>query len=265
MSGKVLVDQANFLADVDPGVREMVAIHGNAGHREKLYGDSQERAREAALPLPKKNDVEFLRSDNMSIDTYFYQRFPRQFAKLGFTRPNEISLEHCHADDPGIVFFGGSEWGRVARDIATVPAEDRPYFVLCVFMAVVTDQCLHSYFPESYLAWRKHTNFPKFGWTGFGSHHENPFKLLWAPEREKCVNVDAVLDLMSEFAAFFSDATNRFFSANIPDVDPKAFFESIMQDRAYAFDEGRLVQGFQAQLHAMASRSSDLPDRSLQN
>jgi hypothetical protein len=247
-------DRDQLLEDVDPGVREMVAIHGNATHREKLYIDSVESVREAALPLLKKIDVaEVLRSEEISIDTYFYQLFPRQLAKLEFTTPNAISLRHVHADDPGIVFFGGMEWGRVARDIATVPAEARAYFVLSVFMAVLTDQCLHNHFPASYSAWRKSTNFPKFGWTGFGSHHENPFKLLWAPEREKCVNVDVVLDLMPGFVAFFFDASNRFFAANIPDVDPMAFFESIMQDRAYVFDEGRLVQSFKGQFHAMVS------------
>lgn len=138
---------------------------------------------------------------------------------MTFHRPNEIIRKQLIKDD-AVVFFGGEDWKAVSNDLSGIPQEDRPYFILCLLMVVLTDQCLYTYQPDSYASWRKVTSFPKFGWAGFGAHNENPLKILWAPEREKVVNVDEVLKLIPQFVEFMLTETKSYFQDSLSSVNP---------------------------------------------
>lgn len=153
--------------------------------------------------------------------------------------------------DPAVVFFGGPDWENVAVDFANVPERDLFRFVLCLFMVVLTDQALYTYFRDSYDTWRRNTNFPKFGWSGFGPHNENPFKILWAPEREQAVNTEQVLALVPEFASFFVNETEAYFIQHLPTVEIHGYFGAIKGDRGYAFNEGVVVPRVKAEFEAL--------------
>ena len=180
---------------------------------------------------------------------YFYNTFPSRLRLLEFRRPNQIVREHIMRDD-SVVFFGGRDWESVSDDLSQISEEDRPYFILSLFMVVLTDQCLYTYQPNSYRVWRQKTNFPKFGWSGFGPHNENPLKILWAPEREHAVIINDVLNLIPHFVTFMLEETRNFFSRNLPEVDPLDYFECIRKDSAYTFDEGQIVQRFKTEFEA---------------
>jgi len=184
---------------------------------------------------------------------YFYQTFPSQLARLEFRRPNEVVRESIMRD-PAVVFFGGPNWDHVQADMAPIPDDDRSKFILFLFMIVLTDQALYTYNRDSYDAWRAQTKYPKFGWSGFGPHNENPFKILWAPEREQTVDVDQVLAMVPQFVRFLVDETRTFFGQHLPDVNVAAYFAAIRHDAGYAFNQGMFVPAVKAQLEALTNR-----------
>ena len=184
---------------------------------------------------------------------YFYGQFRTQLAGLAFLRPDNVVREHIMRD-PAVVFFGGPDWENVASDLASVPERDRPQFVLCLFMVVLTDQSLYTYVLDSYDPWRRETNYPKFGWSGFGPHNENPFKILWAPEREQVVNTNEMLALAPEFATFFVNETKAYFGQHLPAVKIRGYFDAIRGDRGYAFNEGVVVPSVKAEFEALTMR-----------
>lgn len=137
---------------------------------------------------------------------YFYNTFANQLRLLAFCRPSQIVRERIMQDE-SVVFFGGPDWESVSDDVFRIPEGDRPFFILSLFMVVLTDQCLYTYQRNSYQVWRQKTNFPKFGWTGYGPHNENPLKILWAPEREHAVIIDEILNLIPNFVRFMLEET----------------------------------------------------------
>lgn len=116
----------------------------------------------------------------MKIGPYFKDEFPHHMRRLHFKHPNRIVSVDIMGE-PGVLFFGGQDWRNVERDLQEIPGNYRPAFVFSLFVITLTDQCIHSHFKESYPRWRSLTNFPKFGWAGFGYHMLNLRILHWAP------------------------------------------------------------------------------------
>ena len=155
--------------------------------------------------------------------------------------------------DPSVVFFGGPDWENVADDLANIPAPDRSRFILSLFMVVLTDQALYRHFRQSYDAWRRKTNYPKFGWSGFGPHNENPFKILWAPEREHIIDNNELLALAPDFVRFFVDEATAYFRQHLPAIEVRAYFDAIKHDMGYGFNEGDVVRRVKVEFEALTS------------
>lgn len=147
--------------------------------------------------------------------------------------------------DPTAFYFGDADWRSVSEDLAPVPVEDRSSFILSLFLVVLADQWWYSYRRSRYDTWRKKYPIPKFGTMGLGTINQNPFQLLWIPEREGLVDVDAVLSLLPGFMLFVFWKT-QFRDDEGMWRDPLYFIDSIRRDRAYQFNEGRIVQGLKA-------------------
>jgi hypothetical protein len=173
---------------------------------------------------------------------YFYNRFPEQLRQLEFRQPNSIIRKVMQ--DEAVVFFGGRDWNSVVDDLYRIPSKDHPKFILCLFMIVVTDQYLYRYQTNIYQTWREETKYPKFGWCGLGPHHENPFKILCAPERDSVIDIDATIYLMPSFVEFLLLDTSSFFSINLPNLNYSTYFAALKQDKAYAFNEGEIIKCF---------------------
>lgn len=173
---------------------------------------------------------------------YFYGKFPEHLQLLKLRRPNVIVREGMR--DEEVVFVGGRDWEGVQSDLQPIPPEYREKFIVSLLMVVLTDQCLYTHQRDAYPVWREKTNFPKFGWTGFGPHNENPLKILWAPERDAAVDIDVLLDLMPEFVRFFCTETEAFFGDHLPEVSIADYFESMVGDVAFEFDQGQAVVRF---------------------
>lgn len=182
------------------------------------------------------------------MDEYFYGRFRNQLAGIKTYRTGE-SIYHCH-DDPDALFVGVNEWEDVNADLATIPEEDRPLFILSFFMVILTDQALHARFNKFYEPWRKQTRFPKFGARGM-THSDNPFLILWVPERDWLVNPHSVIDLIPEFADFYLREATTYFQEHLPDVGVQAFFDKVKGDPDYSFSHGTIVPRVKANFGAL--------------
>jgi hypothetical protein len=173
----------------------------------------------------------------MYIQTYFQNQFPGHLRKMNFNRPNEIVLNEM-LQDPNAMFFGGKDWRNIEEDLSSIPESDKPAFVLSLFMIIITDQCIHSHFKDRYPDWHRKTMFPKFGWTGFGYHMENPMKILWIPEKRELINPDAVIALIPSFISFFKKETESYMNQHLPDIETATFFKAILNDADFKFNYG---------------------------
>ena len=178
------------------------------------------------------------------IKDYFYGQFQDHLKLLHYQRMNVSAM----------VFFGGRDGKDLGIDIQRVPEKDRPHFILCLLMVVLTDQCLHQYFKSDYKTWRKITNYPKFGWSGFGAHNENPLKILLAAEGSRSVNIHDVLVLMPEFVRFLVEETCDFFKQKLPDVVARKYFDLMLHDKDFGDVRGRLIPSFVNELRKIFSQ-----------
>lgn len=186
---------------------------------------------------------------------YFYSVFPGQLARLSYAQPSQ-STDRIY-QLAGVSFFGGRDWKGVTTDLAAVPASDLPRFVLALFMVVLTDQALYTYQRDAYETWRRHTAFPKFGWTGFGTHNESPFKILSIPEKEGLVDPNELIAAMPGFVEFLVAETRRIIVEYSLPVNPEAHFDNILRDQAYGFGEGVVVPAFKAVFEKKLGSSPD--------
>lgn len=178
-----------------------------------------------------------------SMQAYFSTAFPQDLRRIGLTRPDRIVAQEIMKDEAA-VFFGGPEWTNVAQDLAVIAPGHRLDFVLSVFMVTLTDQCIFTHRQDLYPQWRRRTGFPKFGWCGFGAHHENPLYLLGTPEREGLIDTDQAIERMPAFVDFLIGETERYFKACDFGLTVRDYVEFIRRDDAYSFGEGALVPAF---------------------
>jgi hypothetical protein len=78
--------------------------------------------------------------------------------------------------------------------------------------------------------------------------------VLWAPERERLVDSDRVMELMPTFVEFFLTEVRGYFSKHLVTVDPDIFFQAIKGDDAFSFEQGRIVQSFKEEFTRLTTR-----------
>ena len=197
-------------------------------------------------PTPPTAPPEFpdLPVERGSIAEYFYKRFPSDFARIDFKKANELL-----APEPA-VFFGGENWENVRRDLTRVSKGNREKCVLSLFMITITEQVIYTYHRTSYAAWRSRTGFPKFGWSGYGFHHENPFILLQRPVDAGVVTAEQLCALMPEFTRFYLQATGDYIKRHLPQIKMAKFLRGLMRDHAYVAANGPVALEFKRCLEA---------------
>jgi len=180
----------------------------------------------------------------MKLATYFKQDFPKHLSQLQFRPVNQVLKDLFH--DPLLVLFGGRDWSHVQQDLAPIPRHQRAHFVYALLTIVLTDQCIQTYFKTAYPAWREATAYPKFGWSGFGLHNENPYKLIAVAESSGLVDRTALHALMPEFVEFLQDVVTAHFTREMPTVDVRQFFRHLLNDDINAFQSGMVLPALQA-------------------
>jgi hypothetical protein len=185
---------------------------------------------------------------------YFTEQFPHDWKKLQFVQPDSIVLEHM-LKDPTALFFGGPDWHNVSSDLARISSENRERFALCLFMSVITDQALHAHFPNCFPAWQIATRFPKFGWTGFGFHNENPVKIVSVAEASGLLDVACMSALIPTFVELFAEQIRTFFLSQKLGVEPADFFRAVVSDDAFTHTAGLLLPQIKSALGQLSASS----------
>lgn len=180
----------------------------------------------------------------MKLSTYFKQDFPKHLSQLQFRPVNQVLKDLFH--DPMLVLFGGRDWAHIQQDLAPIPRQQRAHFIYALLAIVLTDQCIQTYFKTAYPAWREATAYPKFGWSGFGLHNENPYKLIAVAESCGLVDRAALHALLPEFVEFLQDVATAHFTREMPVVDVRQFFRHLLSDDINALQSGTVLPALQA-------------------
>ena len=178
---------------------------------------------------------------------YFNNKFQAHIRRLIFQQPNKI-VRHQIMNDPHVLFFGGRDWQNIETDLEKIPAGQQHYFVLALFMIVVSDQNMYRYFKEQYSTWRSRTMFPKFGWSGFGPHIEDPMKILTVPENHEKIDIDKTVDLIPEFVDFFRNEAEEILARYSLDINIEDFFENMLHDPEFQQADGKIVNCIREEL-----------------
>jgi hypothetical protein len=185
----------------------------------------------------------------MTLENYFNSSFQSDVAKLQFRAVPQVLKDILQ--DQELVLFGGKNWSTVDEDLALISPENRPQFILCLFLLVATDQCMQSYFKAHYPHWRSQTAYPKFGWTRFGLYNENPLKLLSVPDVAGLVDAELCSALLPEFVAFYRQQIEDYVRMHCPELTAEHFFGKLCRDAIFEFNEGALVPVFKQAMYPL--------------
>jgi hypothetical protein len=172
--------------------------------------------------------------DNM-IKEYLKICFRNDLYKMNLKQPECMTT--CNSNDcirhldKNTLYFGDNGWSNIENDIKNIDKENYKYFFICLFIIIVIDMGMYTYYKDYYRIFRKKTMYPKFGCIGFGFSFGNPYKILSVPETLNLININDVSNEMDEIVEIFINSCKDFLEKNIPDISPKIFIEKIINDR----------------------------------
>lgn len=171
----------------------------------------------------------------MTLKDYFRKQFPDDLKGLEFSEPNSVlqSNHELFQIDNNTVYFGGSDWRNIKKDIANVDSNNLEYFFLCLFTITVIDLTMYTYYKDKYDNFRNRTLYPKFGWSGYGPHFENPKKILHVPFLKNIVNYSSSSKHIDEYIDLFIEECDSFFLNYVPDITNKEFMYRLLNDKDF--------------------------------
>ena len=179
----------------------------------------------------------------MALIEYRNQQFNADLNSMNFIIPNEVILNNPSDFDldQNTVFFGKQDWENLNIDIEHIEEENYKYFFLCLFTITIIDMTMFKYFNENYVAFREQTNYPKFGWCGFGPHYENPRKILDLPSENSYLNLN-VTDIDEYYSFFVLELENSLYNHGIESID---FIDKLLSDNDIVINDidGNTISG----------------------
>jgi hypothetical protein len=173
----------------------------------------------------------------MKLKEYLKNQFPADLARLKFQKPNSVIQNNPDSFniDQYTIYFGGMNWKNIDQDIKHIDKEFYEHFFLCLFTITIIDLTIFSHFRDYYSIFRNKTRYPKFGWSGFGPHYENPKKLLDIPFQKSLLRIDKI-DI-EEYVQLFISETNSFLESNLNQIKTVDFFNSLLTDKDFQVGE----------------------------
>ena len=167
----------------------------------------------------------------MNIEQYFQTTFLSELRRLRFQKPNVLIRSHAESFgiDRNTQFFGGQAWGNCEQDLKV--SRHKNHFALSLFAMVCNDVNMHANFKAQYLKFRSLTQYPKFGWTGFGPHFESPECLITKPISLGLVQFNN--ETLQGFTALWKSTASEFFTRQMPEIAPAEFFEKLCADEVF--------------------------------
>ena len=173
----------------------------------------------------------------MKLKEYLKNQFSADLARLKFQKPNFVIQNNPDSfnTDQYTIYFGGMNWENIDQDIKHIDKEFYNHFFLCLFTITIIDLTIFSHFRDYYSIFRNKTRYPKFGWSGFGPHYENPKKLLDIPFQKSLLRIDKI-DI-EEYVQLFISETNSFLESNLNQIKTVNFFNSLLTDKDFQIGE----------------------------
>lgn len=175
----------------------------------------------------------------MTLQEYLKNEFPKDLGKLDSRKPGSMMTDNPDSFriDNNTIYFGGKDWKNIEQDIAYIDPTKREYFFLCLFTITIIDLTMFTYYNDFYIDFRKLTAYPKFGWSGFGPHYENPKKLLNIPEQIGLLNRNKIEMYIEDFIDMFVEMCNSFFANNLPHINSNDFLSKIIHDEDFTITD----------------------------
>lgn len=173
----------------------------------------------------------------MNLNQYLHNQFPTDLTKLKFEKPSssiQTNLDSFKIDQYTI-YFGGADWENIELDIQKIDNENFEHFFLCIFTITIIDLTIFTHFSDCYNVFRDHTRYPKFGWSGYGTHYENPKKLLDISVKKGFLNLDRIN--LEEYIDLFYDETSLFLKSKLHQVTPEDFFRALLSDKDFQIED----------------------------
>jgi hypothetical protein len=173
----------------------------------------------------------------MNLNQYLHNQFPADLTNLKFIKPNSVIQNNLDSFniDQYTIYFGGADWENIELDIQTIDNEHFDHFFLCLFTITIIDLTIFTHFNDCYNVFRSYTRYPKFGWSGYGPHYENPKKLLDIPIKKGFLNIDRIN--LEEYIDLFYDETSLLLKSKLHQVTPEKFFSALLSDKDFQIGE----------------------------
>lgn len=175
----------------------------------------------------------------MNYTTYFREQFPADLQRLQFKKPSNYLQKESESFriDDNTIYFGGKDWENLEQDIRHISKGNRSFFCMSLFTITTIDLTFFTHFQEHYQEFRNKTNYPKFGWSGFGPHYENPRKLIEIPLEKGLIDRTDIEANLKEYIELFVEECDRFFTQmNFP-FSTSEFIDAFLNDKAFIISE----------------------------
>jgi hypothetical protein len=90
---------------------------------------------------------------------------------------------------------------------------------------------MYANFKVHYQKFRSFTQYPKFGWTGFGCHFESSDWLLIKPIELGLVSYEE--STLTDFTSYWKKDASIFFAEKIPEIDFNVYFEKLCNEPVF--------------------------------
>lgn len=167
----------------------------------------------------------------MNYSEYYQNQFLTELKRLTLNKPSTVIIQNFESFgvDKSTVFFGGREWENCVNDLKV--SCHNSYFALSLFGIVCNDLNMHANFKVHYPKFRSLTQYPKFGWTGFGCHFESPYWLLSKPLELGLVTYEE--STLADFTSYWKKDASIFFAEKMPEIDFDVYFEKLCNDPVF--------------------------------
>jgi len=203
--------------DEDQTIEE---FNNNAEEIDQLmreYQDAKAEDREKFTDGIKNENI-------MTLSKYAHEHFRSDLLQIRTKSPN-VSIQQYDSIRRSYQFFGGPRWQEFEENTEVVDAINLPYFVICLYSMTLADQTIHTHFRHAREEWDVLARYPKFGWCGFGCHHEKPQYLILVAE-ENGIDFNKISD--EELVEFMRDQWNLFPTGLM--IKTCEFFKLMLED-----------------------------------
>ena len=113
------------------------------------------------------------------------------------------------------------------KGVWTLPQEDQPKFILCLFTTILVDQAMHAYGPQAFDEWKRRTGYP--GWGILSGLNSSPWVLLDGFGLNLMLGGN-LTKLANAAMQLFVDEVVEYFDEFLPEQSVKDFLQRIQSD-----------------------------------